>query len=368
MRTITTLLLALVTLVAPAASVAAQQGEENEPKINVSDSQAEIVYEREIDDETARSVITFGTNNSAFGVTFDYANQSSEEENRLDVGLHQLVEYQDENGNGQFDTEEKVVSSYRLSEEAESKVGGSSNGTVEWDALNVSEATSDDGDEGKVIRAKGTFVGAASEDPLEQVTGALGESDNATFAVSIYVFGSDTSYNDTSVQPLEVLMDVQVDGYPYAKNRTDLALVSEARSDQGLENASVGENDTEVGPKGYAAPDTLEGFDVDLSYRWTETASIDGTSQTVQHSVLDDASEKNASEEDDSTKTEETFALSYPRGEEIQHTHQTGVVVGDVDNLFDSTKDEISSVPGLTAWAAMLGIVGTAALVRVRRR
>lgn len=349
MRTTTVLLAALALVIAPAGLAGAQSDESNEPEVHASGSQATIEYNREVDDRRADVTITFETNSTQFGTELEVGNGTVARSNALNVQLHQLVEYEDHDEDGAYDEDEPIVSSYRLSEEAENVFGGPENGTVAWQDLNASQTTSDDGVPGHVVRGQGEFVG--DTDPLGELEETLGQAENGTFAVSLYVFDDEATVNGTTIPYGQVKIDLTTKNYPYARNGTTLAMGLEASSERGLENASQGRN-------GVVVQDDIEELDAELLYTWASTAQVDGADRPAKTTNLSQASE-----------TERTFAISYERGEEIVHDPTTGISLSAADRLLDRAEDTASDVPGAgtLATAAVLGSLALGLAHRRRR-
>lgn len=358
MREAAVLLVGLALLVVPAGLAGAQSQSQDEPAVRASGSSATISYERTAGDQHANMTITFDANSSTFGNDLTVGNGSDRRTNAMDVQLQELAEFEDEDEDGEYDPDEKIVSSYRLSEDSEDVLGGPENGTVQWEDLNVSETTSDDGQSGEVVRGRAHFVG--SSDPVGQLEEALGQQDNGTFGVNIYAFGEPATVNGTEVSPGQVKVSLLTENYPYARNDTKLVLATDASSELGLENASDAEH-------GVAAPDDIEGVDASLVYTWQANAKVDGAEQPVGTTRLDGNTTGNETSGDaNASDTDRTYALSYPRGDRIDHDPVTGVQLEGTDQAFQEAEDTVSKTPGWGALTATLAL-GTVAIAAAGR-
>lgn len=358
MRHHTTLLLALAMLIAPVGTVAAQQGEETTYETEVEDDRATITFEQEIGEREVSNEISFDTDEGAFSDAFSYENATSEAEAELEVQLHQLVEYEDANGDGRYDAGDEVASAYKVANGSEN-VTGVNNGTLEWDALSSRNETTASGDDVTVIHGEARIP---VDDPLADVLDRLGQGENRTFAVDIYVTDRPVTVDGMTVQPMEVKIDWRVTNYPYTKNGTALALVAETSSESEIEL----EDDAEASRA--AVSRTLEGIQVDVAFSWNDEATVDGETTTVQTTTLSEETESESEDGEAETETERLLAFSYERGDEIVHDPTLGARTASVDGgLIGNAGDRLDSVPGLTTWAALLGIVSAALVVRTRR-
>lgn len=357
MRTKLTLLLALAMTVAPAMSVAAQQGEEKQYETDVSEDRATIEITREFDEREATTEITFDTVKGHFETKFDYQNATTESESKLEIAFHQLVEYRDANDDGRYDADDDVASAWNVANESRD-VTESSNGTLEWRPLSESDVTSDNGTEGTHIHGVAHFP---TDDPVEGVLRELGQGENRTFTVDIYVFGQNATYQGTELGPMEVKIDLGVTNYPYTKNGTELALISESKAEREL---SV---DDDVNASEVSVSQEIEDLTVDIAFAWDDQATVDGEMTTVETTVLESESESESDDGEASASSERLFAFSYERGDEIVHDPTLGASTAEDEGFIGRTSDRASDVPGLTVWTALIGVVGAAALVRHRR-
>lgn len=363
MRTLSVLLLALALALVPAGMAGAQSSGETQSEVRTTDESATVEYNHSIGDADYTEQIEFTTNATAFTVSFQRANETGQQVNELTGQLHELAEFEDENENGAYDPDEKVASSYRLSEESEDVLGGPENGTVEWENVTVSDASSDDGTRGKVVHAQASFVGTGNpEGPVDELVDQAPNTtreDKSTFHVRMYVFDQPTTVNGTEVDPGQVKVSLETDNYPYARNDTRLALGLTAQSDQGLENDTRAE-------EGVKANDNIEDIELDLLYTWNATAEVDGSSAPVGTTRLDAPAGGggNASERAEN-ETERAYAISYERGDEIVHDPTTGVRITGPADLLDRAEDRASQVPG---WGAAVGLSTLAAAAVVASR
>lgn len=360
MRTMTTLLLALAMTLAPAATVAAQQGEETPYETTVEDDHATITIDHTLGDRSASTEVAFDTDEGAFATAFNYENATSEATSQLAVALHQLVEYEDTNGNGVYDAEDEVASAWKIAN-ASKNVTGTSNGTLAWQPLEEKNATSDDGMAGTRIVGEARFP---AQDPIAGVLEQIGQGENRTFTVDLRVFGQPVTLDGEQLGPMQVQVDLGVTNYPYTANGTQLALVTGTASEQTI---TVDEGASQV-----AASKMLEYHQVDLAFAWQDEATVDDEIQPVATTTLEQPSDEDADEaESDSENDDEAttlLAFSYARGDEIAHGTTIGAHATTLDETaIDRARDGLDAVPGVTAWIALVGIASTALVVGRRR-
>lgn len=368
MRVAPVLLLSLALLMVPVGMAGAQTDGGTNSEVRTTDDSATVEYRRSVAGTDYTERINFTTNDTTFAVNFQKANETGRQVNELQAQLHQLAEYEDENENGLYDAGEPVESSYALSEQGENVLQGPENGTVQWDNLTTSQVQSDDGQTGTMIHARGHFTGTGN--PLGPVQDVVGEAQNETepkertFQIRIYVFDQPATVNGTEVDPGQVKVSLATHNYPFAKEGTQLALATETRSDQGLENASEAD-------AGVQANDNIEDVDLDMLYTWNSTAEVDGSSEPVGTTRLDDSSSGNQSANESDAHaagndTERLYALSYERGDEVVHDPVTGVRLDGPQSFIDEARGEASDVPGWGA-VAVLSTLGLAAVAARRR-
>lgn len=350
MRTQPTVWMVFAILIAAPFGALAQEGEDSayEQSVEVSDDEAVIETSYEADDEEAEVEIRFSTEDASFLVEAESENATRETEQALEAQLHQLVEYTDENDNGKYDDGEPVASSWLLSEGSEEQTEEPANGTVSWQPLNVSETESDEGEPGHHIQGRALFV---SEDPIETVTAALGQGENRTFGIDLWVYSNVTQHEGQLLTPSEVKADLMVENYPYVKEGTDLALLLDTEAEQEIEAEDE---------EGVGSGVDLGDLEADLRFTWADEATVDGETQPVGTTLFESENETEQEDDEVSQETERSFALSYPRGDKIVHDPRVGAQLSAQSaGGLDGVTDNVPSV-GLIGLLAVAGAIAVA--------
>lgn len=352
-----------LALVAVPATVSAEATSANE-QVETSEDEVEITYEREVGDLESQLGITFSTQDTTYQVAANATGDDTQFDRELETQLHQLVEYEDDNNNGKYDEGEPVVSGYMLSGGSEELVTGPVNGHVEWEDLETTDATADDGTPGQRIIARGELSPQSQTDELpDELPGvAPNQTENGTIGLDLYVFGAGAVYNETQLQPAEVKIDLTVKDYPYVENGTHLALIQDTQTTSEDQAAQPEDGD------GVKGTHTVRDVRVGLLYAWDDQAQVNGTDEPVRTTVLENETEQkeNSSDEDKRYSVNRAHAISYPRGDLIVHDPRTGVVLEatSAEGQFDQATDQ---VPGMTALGAIAAI-GVALAVAARWR
>lgn len=338
MRAAIPILMSCALAFAPAGALAEEHADERSYDVTVSEDRAEITMAHEIEQRSGETSIVFDTREGLLQGGFGFA-EADQADERLDLRLHQIVEFVDENDDGHLDEEDRVSSAWKLSNASEN-LTAESNGTVEWRALQEKNVTSDDDVEGTQVRGVAEFP---EQDPIAGVISELGQGENRTFTVNVTVYDGPAEVEDSQVPSSHADVAWTVNNYPYTRDDTQLAIVTTANE------TGMAEDDE------LASRSTIEGFDVAVSAKVSEIAHVDGNETDVQRASL---------ETDD--ETDRVVSLSYERGTVIEHGMLLGSEVSPATSTIDSATDQVSEVPGLGA-AAALGIIGTLA-VAVKRR
>ncbi|MDX1611595.1 MAG: hypothetical protein R3185_04445 [Candidatus Thermoplasmatota archaeon] len=334
----------LVAFALPAAATAQQDGESQyQQNVEVSATEAEITVERAIEDRSAQVVNSLDTTEGLLSVEASAATGASSAESTVKVRLQQLVEYVDEDEDGQYDADEAVKSSWLLSEGSEAQIDGPENGTVQWQALNESDIESADGVDGKHVRGQAIFT---TQDPVQNLNDLLEGAGNRTFTLDLYMFEAPTTYNGSEILPTQVHVDASVDNYPWAGEGTRLALVTTTEAE------SLAQEEEMI--HGVETVQTFEGLGVSLSYTWEETATVDDAEEAAHSVVLEDEVEEDAPE---GTSVERSLATSYAHGEAIQHAQLMGATFHLEEDGFigSASQEDIPSV-GLIGLLAAAGV------------
>lgn len=343
MREITTLVAAIALLLTPAATVAAQDGG---PETTVEETRATVEMTRSVAGQEATTSVVFDTAEGQLAAATDVPGL---ETHRLNLTVHQIVEYKDGDGEGAFDAEDEVVSAYRFSN-ASANATAPSNATVQWTPLEERTVETEDGTEGTLVVGEAQFPPA---DPVEGVLDSVVGPENRTLTVQMAVFDERVTYEDRELAPMQVALSIDVENYPYRANGTQLALVAEPDGAPSVTTQLHG--DTRV-----AAEGEYDVADLSVGYDWADTATVDEEETAVNATTIpaDEA-------EDVST----SLSLSYERGDAIRHHGLLGADLNAVDEgeITDAARDAVDEVPGPGALAVM-ALVGLTALAHRARR
>lgn len=137
------------------------------------------------------------------------------------------------------------------------------------------------------------------------------QAGNLTFGVVFWAFGNETVLNGTLVRPSEVKFDILVDGFPFDREDSRLAVLLDLKTE------------TEPIHETNATAEFLEvvASDFEAFFGWANTAEVDGQTVPVNATVLEVETET----EDNEFEVERAVALSYPQGETILHDPVLGI-------------------------------------------
>ncbi len=203
--------------------------------------------------------------------------ETNSTEVQLQLTFESLWEYLDENGNGRFDSGERIVQDIRVDDMP--------------------------------------FVGPSTE-PFSggtriELEYSLADLD---FQLVFWVFENETDLNGTLVRPTEVKFDITLRDFPFAREDSGLAVVMELK--------------TEVEPRmsSNTTQETLQAVSVRFEgfFGWSRTAEVDGETVPVNSTVLKVETEVETGSEVE-FEVERTVALAYPSGSLLVHDPVVGV-------------------------------------------
>ncbi len=299
----------------------AENGDEWEYSISVSGGTASIEMSRE-SGESERA-IEFEYNRDDAYVEFSMESETGEIESEasMEVQFHQLLEYEDDNGNGQFDDGETIVQAFDLADGEEEQLADGS--AVSWSAISRTEVMSDNGVAGAKLSSSANVGGG-------------------TLRFDFYIFADEASLGPASVEATEIKLDIIIDAFPYESQSSALAVFLETESEAEIENDSDVEGDEE----GVVA----NAGDAQLVFAWKDFADVDGVETSVKTTRLSSETSQGAGE----YENEELLVFSYARGDSIVHDPTMGVSSGGSKG---------APAPGIA-----LVIAGIAALALIRRK
>jgi hypothetical protein len=246
-------------------------------------------------------------------IEMQYRNQAETTEANLQmtVAFRDIVEYEDTDGNGQLGPMDEVVSTYDLE------------GAIYDDLEHVDEEVQD----GKMVH----IITARTRDGV--------------FAMVTKT--TETQTQSGQVSPNLMKIDLVIEGFPYTRTTTRLALSAMVETGgpitllgQGGERPFLGENEGGI--------ETEEG-DATGFYTWVRSAEVDGSTEQVNAQVSNDG---------ESTQ----LAFNYAQGGSIVHDPKLGVPMEEA-SVFDVME---RLLPYLAAIA--MGAVVVVLAVHARKR
>jgi hypothetical protein len=240
---------------------------------------------------------------------------------RLAVTFSHLIEFEDEDADGIYDPGEEVVS--------EQDLEGTGIGPLQYQMR-----TTLDGETEHVI---------------------TGGTSNGMFRVITHLSARTASTSSGEVSPSWAKIDLEIEGYPYVRTTTRLALMTrvETRNQFSIHQDAAGMSKY-LGPGEGGIVTQNQG--ANAFYSWVRTACVDGLERPVGASAVLG---------DDGTK----LYFAYARGDSITHDPKLGLplddtLIDDDDGSFDfMTK----VVPYSVAMAGGIAVVGLAIGLRRRR-
>ncbi len=224
------------------------------------------------------------------------------------VAYLRLIEFNDANGNGAFDTGEQILSSVNMSD-------------LSYQSLTYSPITSDDGKQGWEIVAK---------------------SVGGLFEVDADIFPQYAVVNGTIVPPTATKITTKINGYNFTSTTSRIALQLQATSKYIIEHETPS---TEERVRVRSA--TAEGF-----FSWAPTSTVDGSSADVKSSTQ---------QVDQSHRW--IISLAYKQGQSIVHDPVLGFDFGATPIL--TTRLLIGAAVAAIAVFGVLVYLGRRQLARV---
>ncbi|MDX1610991.1 MAG: hypothetical protein R3185_01395 [Candidatus Thermoplasmatota archaeon] len=293
MHRMLTLLFAAAVLVIPSAVAEDHDEDAWSYELDVTDGKAEVQMERERGEDEGE--ISFEYDRDEAKVSYGYEREANgtEVEAEMEVQFHQLVEYEDENGNDRYDPGEEILGGYTLALESEERLTGDAE-KADWGAITRTSHTSEDGVPGHKFSSTARL-------------------DEGTLTFDFYVHGDEATLGAAEIEATELKLDIRIQDYPYQSDTSSLALLVEVGSEAEIEEDDDVERD-EDGVRAQAA-------DAQLSFAWKDFATVDGSDEDVGTTSLEVETERSAGE----YEHEELFVFSYPRGDDVVHDPTMGV-------------------------------------------
>jgi len=147
-----------------------------------------------------------------------------------------------------------------------------------------------------------------------------------SFELRLYLFGSFVEYNNINLEPTAMKLDLKINGFPYNKTDSSIALKSKV---------------TIVATDASEEPDaTLSGKfgKWDAFFNWGKPAVIDGKSTNVTATIVEESKVFSPTQMDYVSE----LYLCYEHGDAIDHDPVLGV--GYLSNLYEPTQTDILGI------------------------
>lgn len=271
-----------------------ERDEERSLKIDVDGEKATVKLERDARGREDSVKVEFDAREAKIKVKHEEKNETVESEAKLEARFRRIVEFVDQDGDGAFDGNETVASSWNLAEDADDDDG---NGSVDWGAVALDDAVSGNLT-GKKLSARASF------------------GPNATFGLDLYVYGAFALVGNASLAPTDTKIDIIVEHYPYVRDDTRIAVIVDLKAKEELKDDARGDDED-----GVFSAVTEGNLSFRLTFTWLTTATVDGVDLPVHAAVLRNQEEI----EDHEIKQVARVAIAYPRGDVIVHDPTIGV-------------------------------------------
>jgi hypothetical protein len=234
---------------------------------------------------------------------FSKLNNTPEPEIEISVEFREIIEFEDKNDNGIYDSGDEEVSEYDLRE-------------AEYSEIEYSTETTPDGETEHILTA---------------------QTADSVFKVVVHAVGNFAIIESGTLSPSEIKIDLIIQNFPFEEEDTQLALFSKLESEEEMEEEHGGTDDDFDDEKKVH----ITAADAEAYFSWTETADVDGIETPVKTST--------ETEEDGDLK----IYFAYERGTEINHDPKLGVPFLTLSSATPDSKDD-SSMRVATYLAALL--------------
>jgi hypothetical protein len=245
---------------------------------------------------------------------FSTSNNTPEPEIEISVEFREIIEFEDRNDNGFYDSADEEVSVYDLRE-------------ADYREIEYSTDTTQDGETEHILIAQTT--------------------DNV-FKVVVHAVGNFAKIESGTISPSEIKIDLIIQNYPYMEEDTKLAISAKLESEEEMRDGQEGNDDE--------GKVIISAVDAEAYFSWASTADVDGVETPVRTST--------ETEEDGDLK----IYFAYERGTEIDHDPKLGVPFLTVSSVTQDSNDDSS--PRVAAYIAAMLVGGLAigGAVYIRRK
>ncbi|MFW9993937.1 MAG: hypothetical protein ACFFD4_17975 [Candidatus Odinarchaeota archaeon] len=354
-------LLLVIVLPAFTGQAVANDGDEGDNDGDGVDDGYEEVNEREVGIEegdygaSIQSELKHGENKDKFEIKIqleddgikaelEYKTESDslESELKFKVGISRLIEYNDTNGDGIYNAStDQIVQEVPLNDFQPIVFTNMTSGNATVHVLTV---TTTDG----------------------------------VFTFRMYITGEFADINSSLISPAEVKIDIEIHGFNYLNDSSDLALQVKLKSSSEYEvDEEIEDEENDLATDETSLVTGTDANNFTGFFSWVETALIDGVNKTVKNSPLGADEDDENDHQDGAYVVKSKFYLNYPRGQDIIHDPKIGVTgvfaavsaVPFGTGTSPSSNGLVNAIPGfiLTA-SAVLVISGVTVLVIRKKR
>nr|MBC8437820.1 hypothetical protein [Euryarchaeota archaeon] len=268
--------------------------------------EVKIELQRETELFESKIEVRFDTSKAKIDLKFEEEIGNIETEQKMEMEFEQVFEFNDSNSNGIYDTDEEILATWELHNNAEIISNTLTPREATWTEPTVAPISSNN--------VSGWQITAQAQ---------LGQNGGA-FEIILYVFGQQTNLAGNQLSPTDVKIDLEYHGIPTQSNNSAIGLLFEVESKQEIEI------EDDEGESGFYSKGQSGDVGVNLSFCWLEYASVDGLNQSIGMTIL----ESNRDSDNSEFSFESLAVFSYPAGTEIIHDPTISVEYG---VLSDST-------------------------------
>ncbi|UCF09149.1 MAG: hypothetical protein JSW28_05590, partial [Thermoplasmata archaeon] len=249
---------------------------------------------------------------------FSKYNNTPEPEIEISVEFREIIEFEDNNDNGIYDSGDEEVSVYDLRE-------------VDYREIEYSTRVTQDGETEHILTSQTT---------------------DSVFKVVVHAVGNFAIIESGAISPSEIKIDLIIQNYPYKEEDTQLALETKLESEEEMEEEHGGSGDDSEEERKVL----ITAADAEAYFSWAETAEVDGVETPVKTS----------------TETEEDGDLriyfAYERGTLINHDPKLGVPFLTLSSVSPDSDDDSSMRVAAYLAALLVGGMAIVGAVYYRRK
>ncbi|MFX0101884.1 MAG: hypothetical protein ACFFCS_20130 [Candidatus Hodarchaeota archaeon] len=259
--------------------------EEHSRVVNVEVGSDEVQIESQSEtggtEDQVQIKLEFRSEGTKVHIGYEKEVDNTELEAEMEVTFQSLIEFVDGNANG----------IYEFGEEISERV---------LDDIALNAYTTITSDDGETLH----YLNTSTADGV--------------FSLHVYASESFSVLNNVTITPMEVKIDIEIDGFTYSDGASQLALLIKIDSEYEHEENEESHDEAE----GYTEDENEIETKVEGTtsfFSWAEFADVDGVDLPVLNTPV---------ESDDEDGVGDKFYLIYPRGTHIYHDPKVGLYLG----------------------------------------